>query len=134
MTIKRGKTMSKEFKWTDELVESFSATFLMQRINWAVIHDASATPLPLRLQLEEFKQLHTPKPQAENRPDWDNFESNLNKFEKERLSPQPQKEDELCEMAFFGGREIVVDTSKTGYSDIQYKYKSYEDYKKSVKQ
>lgn len=47
---------SKDNFWTDKLVEQFAAKFLQDRINWAVLHDYAAAPVPLQLAIEKFKQ------------------------------------------------------------------------------
>lgn len=49
--------MSKEtdFQWTDKLVLDFAGKLLTDRINFAVLNDCSAAPVPMQIALNEFK-------------------------------------------------------------------------------
>lgn len=48
-----------EFKWTDADVIAFANDYLNKRVNFAILHDYAAVPVPIQLALKEFKSQHS---------------------------------------------------------------------------
>ena len=81
--------MSKKFKWKAHLIGEFLEK----------VFPAST---------EEFKQSHTPKPQAENKPDYSEAEKNL--LKNFQIKPQPQKEEQGIKQ---WGNKFYLDGQRT---------------------
>jgi len=47
------------FEWTDTLVLDFAVKFLNSRIQFAVTHDCAVAPMPMQVELNNFKEKWT---------------------------------------------------------------------------
>ena len=51
--------MNRDNFWNDEKVLDFAKQLLKERLEWAVLHDAAAAPVPMQIQLDKYKASHS---------------------------------------------------------------------------
>lgn len=54
--------MENNFIWTDDKVMEFAIKWLKDRVSWAIMHDFIAAPMPIQVELLEFKKKYNVKP------------------------------------------------------------------------